>query len=74
MQRKIQRGERVKTEAADRSIEILGLFRLGAMPVSDGTLITSDLNFIRLFRDRSLYDINIGLINKAAAWVRSSRR
>jgi putative ABC transport system permease protein len=66
MKRKLSQGDIIETEANDRRIDIIGLFSLGSMPVSDGTLITSDLNFIRLFTDQSLDDINVGLVNVEA--------
>ena len=60
---KIRRGDLVTTEAGSRKINLVGLFTFGAMPVSDGTLITSDLNFLRLFRHRKLEQIDVGLIS-----------
>ena len=59
----LKREESILTEANGRQIEMIGLFELGAMPVSDGTLITSDLNFLRLFKGRHLGQIDVGLIS-----------
>jgi putative ABC transport system permease protein len=56
------KGEKVQTEIRGRRIDIGGLFTLGASFGADGNLITSDTNFIRLFkRDKGLIDI--GVIN-----------
>ncbi len=55
-------GKPVTTEVADRRISVAGLFELGTSFGIDGTLVTSDSNFLRLFRDRSPGQIDIGLI------------
>ncbi|WP_107668723.1 ABC transporter permease DevC [Cyanothece sp. BG0011] len=60
---KIEREKSVTTEAGGRRINLIGLFTLGAMPVADGNLITSDLNFVRLFRGRKLSEIDVGVIS-----------
>ncbi|BAU13112.1 DevC protein [Leptolyngbya sp. NIES-3755] len=51
----------IRTEVESRRVEIGGLFRLGASFGADGNLITSDLNFQRIFpsRDPSLIDIGV---------------
>lgn len=58
----IDQGKSVSTEVGVRRIEVKGLFSLGASFAADGNLITSDLNFIRLFPNRRLGEIDIGLI------------
>jgi putative ABC transport system permease protein len=55
-------GEPVTVEVADRRVGVAGLFNLGTSFGIDGTLITSDSNFLRLFRDRPPGLIDIGLI------------
>ena len=40
----------------------MGLFTLGASFGADGNLITSDVNFLRIFRNRQLGLIDIGLV------------
>jgi putative ABC transport system permease protein len=55
-------GTPVTTEVADRRISVAGLFELGTSFGIDGTLITSDSNFLRLFSDRPPGLIDIGLI------------
>jgi putative ABC transport system permease protein len=57
----------VSTEISDRGpgnrkIAVEGLFRLGTSFGSDGNLITSNLNFLRIFTIRPSGYINIGLI------------
>jgi putative ABC transport system permease protein len=53
-------GKKVETEIRSRKITIGGLFTLGASFGADGNLMTSDTNFIRLFkRDRGLIDIGV---------------
>lgn len=57
-----EQGKTIKAEVGDRRIEVGGLIELGASFGSDGNLITSDLNFLRLFEDRDQGLIDIGLI------------
>jgi putative ABC transport system permease protein len=52
----------VSTEINNRDVEIVGLYSLGTSFGIDGSIITSDLNFRRLFPDRSPSRIEIGLI------------
>ncbi len=56
------RGKTIKTEVGGRQIKVGGIIELGASFGSDGNLITSDLNFLRLFKERKQGLINIGLI------------
>jgi len=58
-----QQNKSVITEAESRAIKVVGLFTLGVSFGSDGTLVTSDLNFFRIFSQRHQIGlINIGLI------------
>ncbi|HEY9748361.1 MAG TPA: ABC transporter permease DevC [Allocoleopsis sp.] len=59
---KISQGETVTTEVAGRRITVGGLFKLGASFGADGNLITSDLNFLRIFERRRKGLIDIGII------------
>ena len=54
-------GKTVETEVASRRIKVQGLFSLGASFGADGNIITSDLNFLRLFprRDKGLIDVGV---------------
>ncbi len=56
------KGERVTTEISSREVRVGGLFSLGASFAADGNLITSDLNFLRIFDRRTPGLIDIGLI------------
>ena len=58
----VEAGGKVSTEINDRDINIVGLFDLGTSFGIDGSIITSDLNFRRIFPDRSASRIEIGLI------------
>lgn len=55
-------GKTIKTEVGGRQIKVGGLVELGASFGSDGNLVTSDVNFLRLFKDRERGLIDIGLI------------
>jgi putative ABC transport system permease protein len=58
----IEAGERVTTEINDRQIEVVGLFSMGTSFGIDGTVITSDDNWLRLFPQRPRSEIHLGLI------------
>jgi putative ABC transport system permease protein len=58
---------KVDTEIGDRGpnnrkITVVGLFELGTSFGSDGNLITSDLNFLRIFIQRQKGFINLGIV------------
>ncbi|MDM9585439.1 MULTISPECIES: ABC transporter permease DevC [unclassified Nostoc] len=55
-------GKPVTAEVRRRRIKVGGLFTLGASFGADGNLITSDLNFFRIFSNRQKGLIDIGLI------------
>jgi len=54
--------EAVVTEINDREVEVVGLFEMGTSFGIDGTVITSDDNWLRLFPERSRNEIQLGLI------------
>jgi putative ABC transport system permease protein len=56
----VRTGRRIEVE--QRNVEIVGTYNLGTGFVGLGVLITSDLNFSRMFPDQSLTDINLGLL------------
>ena len=58
----IESGEAVVTEINDREIEVVGLFEMGTSFGIDGTVITSDDNWMRLFPSRPRNEIQLGLI------------
>lgn len=57
-----KQGKPVVTEVDNRRVTVEGLFTLGASFGADGNIVTSDLNFLRIFstrRTRGLIDIGI---------------
>jgi putative ABC transport system permease protein len=54
--------EKVVTEVNDREVEVVGLFEMGTSFGIDGTIITSDDNWLRLFPSRPRSEIQLGLI------------
>jgi putative ABC transport system permease protein len=57
-----KQGKPVETEVDNRRVRVEGLFTLGASFGADGNLVTSDLNFLRIFatrRKRGLIDIGV---------------
>ncbi len=71
-------GERVIVEVSGHRLKIGGLFQLGTSFGSDGNLIMSDDNFLRVFNHRSKGLIDIGLIKLKsgvnAQWVLANLR
>ena len=59
----VQQGQTVTTEVERRTITIGGLFTVGSSFGSDGHLMTSDQNFLRLFPRREAASISLGLIH-----------
>jgi putative ABC transport system permease protein len=59
---KIEKGQTVTTEIDRRTITVGGLFKVGASFVADGSVITSDQNFLQLFPRRDIGSINVGLL------------
>ncbi|WP_445635770.1 ABC transporter permease DevC [Nostoc sp. DSM 114161] len=55
-------GKNVTAEVRRRRIRVVGIFTLGASFGADGNLITSDVNFLRIFNTRQKGLIDIGLI------------
>jgi putative ABC transport system permease protein len=56
-------GGPVVTEVERRRVEVAGLFELGVTFGSDGALVTSEINFLRIFADRRQKGlIDIGLV------------
>ncbi|HAG80058.1 MAG TPA: ABC transporter [Cyanobacteria bacterium UBA12227] len=71
-------GERVIVEVSGHRLKIGGLFQLGTSFGSDGNLIMSDDNFLRVFTHRSKGLIDVGLIKLKsgtnAQWVLANLR
>jgi len=51
------------TELNDRQVQVVGLFEMGTSFGIDGSVMTSEDNWLRLFPTRSRNDIELGLIN-----------
>ncbi|MEM7579979.1 MAG: ABC transporter permease DevC [Cyanobacteria bacterium P01_A01_bin.80] len=58
----VRQGETVQTEIKGRTVTIGNLFKVGASFAADGTLMTSDQNFLRLFPNQDSGSVNLGLI------------
>ncbi|MBS0424853.1 MAG: FtsX-like permease family protein [Proteobacteria bacterium] len=50
------------TEINDYKIAVIGLFKLGVSFAADGNIVTSELNFMRIFPKRNRSDIDLGII------------
>lgn len=55
-------GEPLFTEVNNRKMEVVGLFEMGTSFGIDGSVITSDDNWLRLFPNRPRSEIQLGLI------------
>jgi putative ABC transport system permease protein len=60
--KEFEQGKAIVTEVGGKRSNVIGLFTLGPSFGADGNIIISDLNFLRLFPDRKLGEIEIGLI------------
>ena len=58
----LRSGARVEVEANNRTLSVAGLFHLGTSFGVDGTIVTSETNFLRLFPGRQRGVIEIGLV------------
>lgn len=75
----ISEGKTVSTEMSGRTIHLEGLFTVGASFAGDGSLMTSDQNFFRIFRQQQVNQVGVGLvtlepnadINKVVATLRT---
>ena len=54
------------TEVNDYKIKFVGVFRLGVSFAADGNIVTSDLNFLRIFPNRSADKIDLGIVKLRA--------
>jgi putative ABC transport system permease protein len=62
----VEAGNPVKTEIQRRTIEVAGLFALGASFATDGTLVTSSENYLRFFPQQTPGQVTLGLVKVAA--------
>jgi putative ABC transport system permease protein len=59
----LEQGQLVTTEIERRTITIRGMFEVGASFATDGVLMTSDQNFLKLFPRRHASQVSLGLVN-----------
>jgi putative ABC transport system permease protein len=59
----IQSNKTVSTEMNDREVTVTGLYSIGTSFGLDGGVITSDLNFLRMFPQHKKSAITVGLIH-----------
>lgn len=50
------------TEINDRRMDVIGSFKLGASFAADGNMMTSDQNFMRIFPNRNMQQVDVGII------------
>ncbi len=62
----VMAGDLVTTEIGLQTVTIVGLFEVGASFASDGAIITSDQNFLRLFPRQEAGVVSMGLIELEA--------
>ncbi|MBT9314698.1 ABC transporter permease DevC [Leptothoe spongobia] len=58
----LEQKRHLNTELEGRQISVVGVFKMGASFGADGNVITSNLNFLRIFDHRAKGAIDIGLI------------
>ncbi|WP_414529330.1 ABC transporter permease DevC [Nodularia chucula] len=59
----IDQGQPINTQVQGRKVQISGLYEVGASFVANGSLITSDQNYLRIFSGQQPGQVNLGLIN-----------
>lgn len=59
----VEQGKSITTEMERRRIKVVGLYKIGASFGTDGSLMTSDQNFLMLFPRREASSVSIGVIN-----------
>jgi putative ABC transport system permease protein len=58
----IAQGQKLTKEVANRAVTIGGIFNMGVSFAANGTIITSEQNFLRIFPDRLVSNISLGLV------------
>lgn len=59
-------GMPVRLQLNERSVNVIGLYSLGTSFGIDGSVLTTDLNFLRIFGDRPKGNIEFGLVRLTA--------
>jgi putative ABC transport system permease protein len=57
-----QAGKPIRMQLNERTVRLAGLYDLGTSFGIDGSILTSDLNFQRIFADRGAGQVDLGLI------------
>ncbi len=60
--KEFEQGKPIVTELGGKKVNVVGLFTLGPSFGADGNIIMSDVNYFRIFTNRKLGEIEIGLI------------
>jgi putative ABC transport system permease protein len=58
----VKNGHDVRVEINNQRVHVVGMFKMGASFSADGNLITSDVNFLRIFSGRDPGLIDVGAI------------
>ena len=58
----ISQGQPITTELQGRKVTVAGLYSVGFSFVAEGSVMTSDQNFLRIFPEQQASQVNIGLI------------
>jgi putative ABC transport system permease protein len=61
----MQRDGKLRVEVNERELLIGGTYKLGTSFGFDGSIITSDINFLRIFNERKASNVDLGLIKVA---------
>lgn len=65
----VEQGKSVTTEVQRRTINIAGLYKVGSSFAADGSLVTSEENFLLMFPRQQAASINMGLIRVAPGFT-----
>lgn len=58
----ISQGQPITTELQGRRVSVAGLYSIGSSFVAEGSVMTSDQNFLRIFPEQQAGQVNVGLI------------
>ena len=59
---RIDEDGKINTELQGRKITVAGLYSIGSSFVAEGSVMTSDQNFLRIFPEQQAGQVNVGLI------------
>jgi putative ABC transport system permease protein len=58
----LKKNKKVSIQLAQKEVQVVGVFTLGASFAADGNVIASDSTFLNLFPERQPYQVDLGLI------------